>query len=91
MDCQVTIYLVFGMINGDCNSILQRTIGMFEQNNVGVRVQNPIAAFVRRMAPNDPSLMSLYQDVLKIQETIDGTKTQTVFYFYFSVSFLLYT
>lgn len=47
---------------------------MFEQNNVGVRLENPIASFLKQVdIDQHPDLVEeLLQEVVKIRDNIEG-------------------
>ena len=49
-----------------------RTIGMFEQNNVGVRRDSPIAALVARLAPGDAACAPLLEAAELIEQSLNG-------------------
>ena len=54
-----------------------RSIGMFEQNNVGIRLRNPacelVESIVNNGGANDEEILSVLQTVQEIAENIDGT------------------
>ena len=53
---------------------MSRTIGMFEQNNVGVRLINPVLNYVKRVANNpDDVYESLLKDIKEISKNLEET------------------
>jgi hypothetical protein len=52
-----------------------RTIGMFEQNNVGVRLENPVLTYIKQLNSSSSSALieEIYSEVLKIRDSIEGT------------------
>lgn len=48
-----------------------RTIGMFEQNNVGVRLENPLIAFMRALTADSPALMHIVLAVERISSRLE--------------------
>lgn len=51
---------------------IYRTIGMFEQNNIGVRSQNPLAATASSLIPNTDLVGSILTAAETISEYLDG-------------------
>lgn len=51
---------------------MQRTIGMFEQNNVGVRLRNPVAEFVSTLENDDPRINDVLDVVNNIRADIES-------------------
>lgn len=47
---------------------------MFEQNNVGVRVENPILTFIKQVdIHQQPEIVEeIFQEVIKIRDSIEG-------------------
>jgi hypothetical protein len=53
---------------------MSRTIGMFEQNNVGVRLVNPVLNYVKKIANNpDEVHESLLEDIKEISKNLEET------------------
>jgi hypothetical protein len=55
---------------------IARTIGMFEQNNVGVRLENPVLTFLKELQEDQTPaelLEELYQEVGKVRDAIEGS------------------
>lgn len=51
-----------------------RTIGMFEQNNVGVRLKSPLAEYAESLNESTPKeeVQQFLDDTNKILEAVDG-------------------
>ncbi len=45
---------------------------MFEQNNVGVRVENPIVSYIKRLGYDSEEWSSLYDEIEKICTDEEG-------------------
>jgi hypothetical protein len=50
---------------------LNRTIGMFEQNNVGVRLTNPIVSFLQNLTNESPEIDVVMEEIQSIADNID--------------------
>lgn len=50
---------------------LFRLIGMFEQNNVGIRLESPIAAFVRGLNCNSPAIEYIAEGAKAVLNAIE--------------------
>ncbi len=51
---------------------IARTIGMFEQNNVGVRLRSPLALLVESLQPGDARIAAILSDTKEIVSKIEG-------------------
>jgi hypothetical protein len=62
LNCELTIFVF-------------RTIGMFEQNNVGVRLENPVLTYLKSLNIHDhPEFAEeLLEEVKKIRDAIEGS------------------
>jgi hypothetical protein len=49
-----------------------RTIGMFEQNNIGVRCEHPLAVFCNSLEPHSAMVSPLLAAVEKISQYLEG-------------------
>lgn len=49
-----------------------RLIGMFEQNNIGVRVENPILTFIKENRENEELAMKLLEETQLVVDNIEG-------------------
>lgn len=45
---------------------------MFEQNNVGVRAENPIVAYIKKLGTDSEEWSSLYDEIQKIPADEEG-------------------
>ena len=60
------------VINAD---YISRTIGMYEQNNVGVRLRSPVAMLVETLQPEDSRTAGLLSSTRNIVTKMEGKKT----------------
>lgn len=51
--------------------LISRTIGMFEQNNIGVRLTNPITTFISNLPEGDERIPELREQVECVYDMID--------------------
>eukprot|EP01033_Poteriospumella_lacustris_P000506 gene506-339_t len=51
--------------------LISRTIGMFEQNNIGVRLTNPITTFISNLPEDDERIPELREQVECVYDMID--------------------
>jgi hypothetical protein len=52
-----------------------RTIGMFERNNVGVRLRNPVLNYIDNLVPNDPSTVQILEVTNNIVNNLDDNSS----------------
>ncbi len=50
----------------------RRTIGMFEQNNVGVRLRAPLANFVDELAPHSALTPHILRETIRVIAAMEG-------------------
>jgi len=50
---------------------MSRTIGMFEQNNVGVRLTNPVLSYVKKLDDSSELIESILNDVKEISKILE--------------------
>ncbi len=50
-----------------------RTIGMFERNNVGVRLRNPVLNYIDNLVPNDPKIIEIVAVTNNIVNSLDDS------------------
>ena len=55
-----------------CLLIFCRTIGMFEQNNVGVRLENPLLSYAKSLREDSPGLSHFVAAVERIVASLEG-------------------
>jgi hypothetical protein len=59
-----------------------RLIGMFEQNNVGVRVVSPLATTILSLPPHHPNIQAYLDAVKNILENLEGIMHIIYTYYY---------
>ncbi len=64
-----------------------RTIGMFEQNNVGVRLTNPIATFLQNLDGDSAHLREFLCEVQLVANSIEDDGT---FHYNFLIEIVLF-
>ncbi len=55
-----------------------RTIGMFEQNNVGVILTHPSAVVVQTLEPHDPLVVNILVAVEEISRQLEGDSRNSI-------------
>lgn len=63
------------------SELFSRTIGMFEQNNVGIRMRNPISDKIENLTEFDEKLSYFSDAVIKILQQLDRKCRSDVFLF----------
>jgi hypothetical protein len=51
---------------------MARTIGMFEQNNIGVRCTHPLTSAATTLHPHSPLVASFLNGAEKISQSLEG-------------------
>ena len=59
------------------SSSVDRIIGMFEQNNVGVRLENPVAAYCRTLRPHSPEVPAFLRNLQLIVGNLESKPLPT--------------
>jgi hypothetical protein len=54
---------------------------MFEQNNVGVRLENPVLTYIKQLGSLSSSelIEEFYSEAVKIRDNIEGTISLSLF------------